>query len=54
MSLPGKIITVPENIMGILTRLRRLLSIYEGVRRNELSLIYLLSKEIEKMSADGK
>jgi hypothetical protein len=54
MSPPGKIITVPENIMGILTRLRRLLSIYEGVRRNELSLIYLLSKEIEKMSADGK
>jgi hypothetical protein len=54
MSPPGKLITVLENIMGILTRLRRLLSLYEGVRRNELSLIYLLSKEIEKMSADGK
>jgi hypothetical protein len=45
MSPPGKIITVPENIMGILTRLRRFLSIYEGVHRNELSLIYLLSKK---------
>jgi hypothetical protein len=33
--------------MGILIRLRRLLIIYEEVRRNELSLIYLLSKEIE-------
>jgi hypothetical protein len=47
MSPPGKVITIPENIMGILTRLRRLLIIYKGVRRNELSLIYLLSKEIE-------
>jgi hypothetical protein len=47
MSPPSKIIIVPENIMGILTRLRRLLSIYEGVHRNELSLIYLLSKKIE-------
>jgi hypothetical protein len=54
MSPPGKIITVPENIIEILTRLRRLLSIYEGVHRNELSLIYLLSKEIEQISADGK
>jgi hypothetical protein len=47
MSPPSKIITVPENIMEILIRLRRLLSIYEGVRKNELSLIHLLSKEIE-------
>jgi hypothetical protein len=54
MSPPGKIITVPENIMGILTRLRRFLSIYEGVHRNELSLIYLLSKKIEQISANGK
>jgi hypothetical protein len=54
MSPPGKIITVLENIMGILIRLRILLIIYEGVSRNELSLIYLLSKEIEQISADGK
>jgi hypothetical protein len=47
MSPPSKVITVLENIMGILTRLKRFLIIYEGVRRNELSLIYLLSKEIE-------
>ena len=54
MSPLGKIITVPRNIMGILTRLRRLLSIYEGTRKNELSLIYLLSKEIEQISTNGK
>ena len=47
MSPPGKVIIVLENIMGILIRLRRLLIIYKGVHRNELSLIYLLSKEIE-------
>ena len=54
MSPPGKIITVPENIIGILTRLRRLLNIYEGIRKNELSLIYLISKEIEQISVNGK
>jgi hypothetical protein len=54
MSPSGTVIIVLENIMGILTRLRRLLIIYKGVCRNELSLIYLLSKEIEQISADGK
>jgi hypothetical protein len=54
MSPPGKVITIPENMIGILIRLRRLLIIHEGVCRNELSLNYLLSKEIEQISADGK
>jgi hypothetical protein len=54
MSPPGKVITVPQNIIGILRRLRRLLIIYEGISKNELSLIHLLSKEIEQISVKGQ
>jgi hypothetical protein len=43
-----------ENLIKFLTRLRRLLIIYKGVCGNELSLIHLLSKEIEQINADGK
>ena len=54
MSPPGKVVTVPKDIMEILKRVRRLLMIYEGIRRSETSLIYLITKEIEQISADGK
>ena len=45
MFLLDNIITIPKNIMETLTKLRRSPIIYEGIHRNKVSLIHLLTKE---------
>ncbi len=42
-----------ETTLEILTRLRRLLMLYERVRRREVNLIQFLTKEIEQISEEG-
>ena len=46
--------TLPEELVEICIELRRLLIIYEGIRRNENILKHLLEVEIEKISKEAK
>jgi hypothetical protein len=48
-----EVVYVPAYMICILAQLRRLLELYQTVRKNETELIELLTREIERISEEG-